>query len=627
MISFEEYKNYASSRTGHFFSHDENDNTLITNHFIQKNYLNNNMSCSPLQTYSPDTNKEIVSPEEMNNRSCAIKSITMYNAEYDTLFKNKLDKELGRNIGLDNNLFGPNSSFKKNVFYDFKVLGAGAYGSVVIDKEDSRLKNVVFKFSDDSLSLYHEAFVAMSSLNNLRRYIPNFMYVYSMSKSKFFNVDSPTKNIIVFSEKINGKTFNKYIHDKKVPDSKILSYFIQLIYATGIAHKECGFTHNDLHSDNIIIRDIDKDSFYINYSGDFVETDKIATIIDYGYANVKYEKTVHFYQEQVYIYYKYSDIIRILFSIIRRRPAFVKCLKYFFSDTDLFNTTDVENDEETEAQGIVYGTIVNGIYIPEFDKNYNYKEFAHFCQNVFNENIIHRISAIKNKGDILSYSASSLSFKNVFSLDKTPIYLDIIEFYDDYRLKKINLLDMKDHLTRKEYEKYKDLLFDYVNSFAKGTSDNNSHLTRGFDKEIDKINMKVKKLKLDVKKLSLFNKNIYINYSTSRLLNFEAEYKEIIPFIKSFNNIRTSIKQLTMISEDFNNFGKDRIDTLNKSLSEYTNKYNAIKKSIIENVEIYAPEILGNALTTDDATTKILIEGTHYNVYDKKLRSLYSLIE
>lgn len=626
MISFELFNKYANDRhSSYYFSHDDNNDRQVINHVIQKNFLSNSMTCSPLQTYSPNSETEIVSPEEMSNRSCAIKSITMYNDDYDTLFRNKLDRALTKNVGLDNNLFGSASALKKNSFYDFKVLGAGAYGAVVHDREDSRLKNVVFKFSDEPLSIYHEAFVGMSSLNNLRRYIPNFMYVYSMSKSRVFNVDAPTKNIVVFSEKINGKTFGRYISDKQVPDSKILSYLIQIIYSLGMANKEFGFTHNDLHSDNIIIRDIEKDEFYINYSGDFVKTDKVATIIDYGYANVKYEGSTHFYQEQPYLFYKYSDIFRILGSVIRHRPAFIKCMKYFFKDPEVFS--EKKGGKANQNFEVVYETITAGLYVPEFDKNYNYKEFAQFCQDMLSENLIYRISAIKNKELILSHSSSSLSFKNVFALDKTPISLDIIEFYDDYRLKKINLADMKHSLTNREYTKHKDILINYINSFAKGTSENNSHLTRGFDKEIEKIKSKVKKLNLEVKKLTVFNKNIYINYSAARLTRFEAEYKEIIPFVKGFNHIRMTIKQLVMISEDFGNFGKDRLDALNKSLADYTDKYSKIKKSIIETVEIYSPEILGNALNTDDATTKFLVSGTQYHVYDKKLRSLYSLIE
>ena len=53
------------------------------------------------------------------------------------------------------------------------------------------------------------------------------------------------------------------------------------------AYNENGFTHNDLHLENILVRSVPGfEEFYIPYEGDYVYGSKIATFIDYGLSHV-----------------------------------------------------------------------------------------------------------------------------------------------------------------------------------------------------------------------------------------------------------------------------------------------------------------------------------------------------
>ena len=64
------------------------------------------------------------------------------------------------------------------------------------------------------------------------------------------------------------------------------------MYALNTAYREFGFTHYDLHGENILFRKIDNyDEFYIPYGGDFIFAEGIVTIIDYGRSYIKIPET------------------------------------------------------------------------------------------------------------------------------------------------------------------------------------------------------------------------------------------------------------------------------------------------------------------------------------------------
>lgn len=150
--------------------------------------------------------------------------------------------------------------------------------------------------------LLHEWFIGTKALNNLRASIPNFAYIFGAFRCKppllqdkevitWCNADIEENRVsyvayenvspaITFREYCSSCTFNQY-----------LSILLQVSYAINVAGKEYKFTHYDLHDENVLIRGVSDENFYIKYpAGDgynYVLSNSIATIIDYGLSYVE----------------------------------------------------------------------------------------------------------------------------------------------------------------------------------------------------------------------------------------------------------------------------------------------------------------------------------------------------
>lgn len=164
----------------------------------------------------------------------------------------------------------------------------------------------------DSLGLLHEYVVGMYGTNRLRRKIPNFSYVFG-----YFSCIPPMLNqnrdVLTWCARPDGNPVNYVIYENitdavsifdyvaKCSDQQFLQIFTQIVLALRLAVKEIGFTHYDLHTDNVLIRRIprvgtsnvpEEGSFYIKYETNkglkFLLTNRIATIIDYGRSHINY---------------------------------------------------------------------------------------------------------------------------------------------------------------------------------------------------------------------------------------------------------------------------------------------------------------------------------------------------
>lgn len=133
-----------------------------------------------------------------------------------------------------------------------------------------------------------EYFIGIFCTNKLRQLIPNFAYV--LGTFKLFGYDDQKINIIY--EKIPGLTFEQIIQTKKLSYKDCLNYFIQILLSLLVSQNEYGYTHNDLHTNNIIIRDVIGEQtikYFVNGTIYSINTNKIATIIDYGQSQFVYD--------------------------------------------------------------------------------------------------------------------------------------------------------------------------------------------------------------------------------------------------------------------------------------------------------------------------------------------------
>lgn len=157
-------------------------------------------------------------------------------------------------------------------------------------------------------TLFHEFFVAAAFTNSLRQIIPNFAYTYAYFKCS--NPQFGSNNLVPVSycadtanpgeylvmEKINGDTLTKWC-EKPTSSADFLSYIIQLILSLRTASLMNGFTHFDLHTGNVMLRDISEPIAYVKYpymdrgveKYKYVRCSKVATIIDFGYSFINYK--------------------------------------------------------------------------------------------------------------------------------------------------------------------------------------------------------------------------------------------------------------------------------------------------------------------------------------------------
>jgi hypothetical protein len=187
-------------------------------------------------------------------------------------------------------------------------LASGANGTVstasIGDKSD--LFQIIIKTAIDPKDddLMHEAFVGLVGTNKLREEIPNFSFIYGAFKcdgpimpgkgKEVKNFCTGKKGSIVtyaLYENIKGKTVKDAI--SSIRADEFLNIYLQVLLAINYAGLKCDFTHFDLHSENVILRKLQK-SVGVKYPTQtlgnlYIYTDVIPTIIDYGYSHIKYK--------------------------------------------------------------------------------------------------------------------------------------------------------------------------------------------------------------------------------------------------------------------------------------------------------------------------------------------------
>ena len=125
-----------------------------------------------------------------------------------------------------------------------------------------------------------EFYIAYTILNNLRYYIPTFVYTLGSYWKNYYDIVLPH----IIYEKVSG------INIKSISFTEWLKIFAQLLLTLEIAQKHCRFTHFDLHTNNIIVKKLDKNIDYTVYINNnsyrIYDTNLLPVIIDFGLSSV-----------------------------------------------------------------------------------------------------------------------------------------------------------------------------------------------------------------------------------------------------------------------------------------------------------------------------------------------------
>ena len=216
------------------------------------------------------------------------------------------------NLTMLDNPYSNVLNIKEN-FGRLKALSAGTFGEVYEFLKTELRNGFVVKYAKEEYDIHgvlinhpreeviHEMFIA-KHLNKYRSQIPNFMYGYSFFsgcgspeltlKQKIYGLcDVDGKSYYSIFEKINGMTLSKYLKAAKTGVS-VLTKYLQVLLGLYTV-RELKYTHNDLHTENVMIRPIGKKTvipYTYKKKTVYLQDDGVATMIDYGLSYLEINK-------------------------------------------------------------------------------------------------------------------------------------------------------------------------------------------------------------------------------------------------------------------------------------------------------------------------------------------------
>jgi len=352
----------------------------------------------------------------------------------------------------------------------------------------------------NNTDLIHELFVGIQ-LNKLRSKLPNFSYVFGGFKCSPPNIDKETKQVVAWCE--NTANAVSYVAYENVqPSASMKDYvktctfrqfcnrLLQVCYAIDLAYRTCDFTHYDLHNGNVLNRIIQNENgegnkqFYIPYYTDedkteYLLTDGIATIIDYGICHVKVDGV------------SYGDFIRQDFNVYPDRSFPIGDLYKFLlfcmldmlyaKNTECFNHTrnilTFFNDFEP-AENILAQQNVAYYYMPYNDKTkgISVMDFAKYIRIVMDEKGIESDIHERPRDDIMILGcgdefSKKICYTNVGIIEEIGVrkfdfrVQDVMDFVSSYQ--NIQRSDMAEESKGEGLQKLIDN-FDYDKHVSEG---------------------------------------------------------------------------------------------------------------------------------------------------------------
>lgn len=224
---------------------------------------------------------------------------------------------------------GPDRTFKvRDYIRNLKQIGGESAEGYAMLADVKSGKNVFVVKSprriDERLRLnqIHEYFVGAFGTNFLRSRIPNFSYVLGLFQCSPPYIDSQDYlssqppsikslrdrralthcqndvtanqvNYILYENVTGGVTFREFII-KGCSFEEYMNVLTQVVLAINEAYLEVGFTHYDLHDENVLVRTLPEEiniPYRVDSAGAvrYLRTRYVATIIDLGRSHIRYE--------------------------------------------------------------------------------------------------------------------------------------------------------------------------------------------------------------------------------------------------------------------------------------------------------------------------------------------------
>lgn len=158
----------------------------------------------------------------------------------------------------------------------------------------------------------HEAYVGITCINEVAKYIPNFMFTFGLC-------ENPQGNTTVVTEHVRGEMLSTYLNSDRFNMTEYLSIIIQLCLALHYAQEKHAFVHYDLTPWNIIIQRQNNPvefDYIISHNIVYrIKTSIVPIIIDYGKSHVVHDEEHHGYVN-MYRVSTVQDILTFLLTSI-----------------------------------------------------------------------------------------------------------------------------------------------------------------------------------------------------------------------------------------------------------------------------------------------------------------------
>jgi hypothetical protein len=433
-------------------------------------------------------------------------------------------------------------------------------------------KNKIFSTKYEGIKTLHEGIIGLMAANKVREVLPTFIWTYGFTpcnmpilknnniskipstltactRSVNYNKDD---YIGIITEYIEGESLNSFVKKDKLSEEYLYSIILTILYSLKYAHEMVGFIHWDLHSDNIQMRKLDYDDYYI-----YLPNEKkylwvgghLPTIFDFGLSSMKRGKDI----------YGYFDFMELGISPNENYSIQNDILKFF---ANLYTLTRGIQDLET---------IFNEIYM-HFTQFDNMKELNNF------ESVIGKNYAIFPNGTVYNIN----SFTNITIDDMIKFVEDMIPYYLSYLIetnRPKQVLSCNNGGCLSENKIYEEL-FD-------GTPVED--MVTGSLKDIDPKDIPNVKKILTYYLDDIFNtipayENIPVKESVATIFNFNSirltqqkmdKIEEFTTDIKGLEDVNKRVKEF---KERVNTLIEKYYDVANKSISDPKNRNTFVSK-------------------------------------------------
>ena len=358
--------------------------------------------------------------------------------------------------------------FKENDTFEFKI------PFNILSKD--------FLFGDED-EILGEYLVGMK-LNELRDYVPNFVYTYMLSNENIihslnnlneFYKTFDKSNYSIIMEYIEGIQFTEFLDGEKFDITDVINILLQVTLALNAVNQHFEFIHNDLTSDNIIIRRLKKEkiiSYKVLLNGKLVKinlkTYFNVKIIDFGLSKISFN-----YNNKIYKYNPYnsrntkSDDIYKLFEYAYYSPygsSYIESI-YEYIENNLYKSYDEilyyiiyesEFKKYLDFSDLMKSSNYNQCLIknggnPKITKNLNIK-----INDIYN--------IIKNhmKEYVYNEDITYIEFEDIF-LENTKY----ITLRTNFKLSEIQQEDIHQILINIYDQKFSDILHEYIIKLVK----------------------------------------------------------------------------------------------------------------------------------------------------------------